>query len=79
MDQRLEKMHHSYAGSSTSGDDANLMFVPPCCLLRALQAVVLLAMGGYGSYLGWQIRLAGDAVSRHPPFPALRAVCSIPV
>lgn len=24
-------------------------------------AVVLLAMGGYGAYLGWQIRLGGDA------------------
>lgn len=23
--------------------------------------VVLLAMGGYGSYLGWQIRLSDDA------------------
>lgn len=23
---------------------------------------MLFAMGGYGSYLGWQIRLAGDAV-----------------
>jgi len=24
-------------------------------------AVVLLAMGGYGSYLGWQIRVGEDA------------------
>jgi hypothetical protein len=26
-------------------------------------AVVLLAMGGYGSYLGWQIRTSDDGVS----------------
>ena len=27
------------------------------------QAVVLFAMGGYGSYLGWQIRLSDDVVN----------------
>lgn len=35
-------------------------------------AVVLLAMGGYGSYLGWQIRVGDDEVrqqcsSKHEP------------
>jgi hypothetical protein len=28
-------------------------------------AVVLLAMGGYGSYLGWQIRTSEDGVGWH--------------
>lgn len=27
-------------------------------------AVVLLAMGGYGSWLGWQIRVSDDGVSK---------------
>lgn len=31
-----------------------------------MQAVVLFAMGGYGSYLGWQIRLSPDGVSLAP-------------
>ena len=32
-------------------------------LCFVLQAVVLFAMGGYGSYLGWQIRLSDDLVN----------------
>lgn len=31
-----------------------------------MQAVVLFAMGGYGSYLGWQIRLSPDGVNLAP-------------
>lgn len=31
-----------------------------------MQAVVLFAMGGYGSYLGWQIRLSPDGVNITP-------------
>jgi hypothetical protein len=29
-----------------------------------VQAVVLFAMGGYGSYLGWQIRLSPDGAAK---------------
>jgi hypothetical protein len=60
-----------------SSDVASVLF------FAGNMAVVLLAMGGYGSYLGWQIRTSEDGVSviavlhcKHFPMQfAVPAVC----